>query len=101
MQEKYPDVIQLPEGCSGGHMACQHPTIPGFEMKFVWKINVTDNGVVTPKLSLLLKMSEQGMAGPARMNVAQQAPSCFQSLLRLVGTEAAIEILIKHMCMDK
>ncbi|XP_051777485.1 centromere protein P [Erpetoichthys calabaricus] len=99
-KEKYPDVIQLPEGCSGGHMACQHPTIPGFEMKFVWKINVTDNGVVTPKLSLLLKMSEQALKH-SRMNVAQQAPSCFQSLLRLVGTEAAIEILIKHMCMDK
>ncbi|XP_016130047.1 centromere protein P-like [Sinocyclocheilus grahami] len=58
-QEKYPDVVSLPEGCRSELMIIRSPQLPGISMTIFWKIDVSMEGVVKPSLELLLKMADQ------------------------------------------
>ncbi|KAL6464822.1 hypothetical protein MHYP_G00271390 [Metynnis hypsauchen] len=96
-KEKYPDVVRLPEGCRSEVMMIQSPKLPGCTMSIFWKINVSKEGVVQPKLDLLMKMPEQAQKMDAN-NVMETAPEGFRSLLKIFGVEASIESLIKSVC---
>ncbi|XP_041080947.1 centromere protein P [Polyodon spathula] len=99
-KEKYPSIVRLPEGCSAEYMVIQSPKLPGCELKIVWNIDVTEEGVVTPKLNLLTKIPEQALLLDKRKAV-ESAPHCFKNLLRLLGIEATIESVIKSLLMEE
>ncbi|KAL7837599.1 hypothetical protein SRHO_G00273100 [Serrasalmus rhombeus] len=78
-------------------MMIQSPKLPGCTMSIFWKISVSKEGVVQPKLELLMKMPEQAQKMDAN-NVMETAPEAFRSLLKIFGVEASIESLIKSVC---
>ncbi|XP_015203662.2 centromere protein P [Lepisosteus oculatus] len=98
-KDKYPSMVSLPEGCRSKLMAIENPKLPGCRLNIVWTVEVNEEGVVTPKINLLTKMPEQALKLD-KEKVAENAPHSFQSLLCLLGVEAAIEGLIKSMCTD-
>ncbi|KAL4655832.1 centromere protein P [Arapaima gigas] len=98
-KDKYPDVVHLPEGCRADVMTIRSPRLPGCTMTIVWNINVSKEGLVTPRLNLLTKMPEQALKLD-RKNVIMNAPDSFQSLLRVLGVEASIDSLIKAVSME-
>ncbi|KAJ8259871.1 hypothetical protein GJAV_G00174410 [Gymnothorax javanicus] len=97
--ERYPEEVRLPEGCRGEVMVIQNPKISGCTLSFVWKINVTKDGVITPKMDLLTKLPEQALALD-QGKVAENAPGSFQCLLRILGVEATMEALIAALCAE-
>lgn len=96
-QEKYPDVVNLPEGCRSEIMIIRSPQLPGISMTLFWKIHVSKEGVVKPLLDLLLKMPDQALELDTK-KVMEKASDYFQSLLQLLGVEASIEGLIRTVC---
>ncbi|XP_060767012.1 centromere protein P isoform X2 [Neoarius graeffei] len=96
-KEKYPDVVQLPEGCRSEIMVIQSPQLPGCTMSIIWNITVSKDGTVKPKIDLLTKMPEQAQKLDTK-NVVESAPECVRSLLRVFGVEATIESLIQSVC---
>ncbi|XP_017305657.1 centromere protein P [Ictalurus punctatus] len=96
-KEKYPDVVQLPEGCRSEIMVIQSPQLPGCTMSIFWNITVSKEGTVKPKIDLLMKMPEQAQKLDTE-SVVESAPGCFQSLLTAFGVEATIESLIQSVC---
>ncbi|KAK1158561.1 centromere protein P [Acipenser oxyrinchus oxyrinchus] len=81
-------------------MVIQSPKLPGCELKIVWNIDVTEEGVVTPKLNLLTKIPEEALVLDKRKAV-ESAPCCFKNLLRLLGIETTIESVIKSVSMEE
>ncbi|MCI4390251.1 hypothetical protein PGIGA_G00120370 [Pangasianodon gigas] len=96
-KEKYPDVVQLPEGCRSEIMVIQSPQLPGCTMSIFWNITVSKEGTVKPKIDLLMKMPEQAQKLDTE-NVVESGPECFRSLLTVFGVEATIESLIQSVC---
>lgn len=97
-QEKYPDVVSLPEGCRSELMIIRSPQLPGISMTIFWKIDVSMEGVVKPSLELLLKMPDQAREFDTK-KVMEKGSDYFQSLLRVLGVEASIEGLIRSVCL--
>uniref|UniRef100_A0A673HL53 Centromere protein P n=1 Tax=Sinocyclocheilus rhinocerous TaxID=307959 RepID=A0A673HL53_9TELE len=97
-QEKYPDVVSLPEGCRSELMIIRSPQLPGISMTIFWKIDVSMEGVVKPSLELLLKMPDQAREFDTK-KVMENGSDYFQSLLRVLGVEASIEGLIRTVCL--
>uniref|UniRef100_A0A671Q279 Centromere protein P-like n=1 Tax=Sinocyclocheilus anshuiensis TaxID=1608454 RepID=A0A671Q279_9TELE len=93
-QEKYPDVVSLPEGCRSELMIIKSPQLPGISMTIFWKIDVSMEGVVKPSLELLLKMPDQAREFDTK-KVMENGSDYFQSLLRVLAVEASIEGLIR------
>ncbi|XP_056128757.1 centromere protein P [Lampris incognitus] len=92
-QEKYPQVVSLPGGCRSEVMTLHHPQLPGCILLVHWSVEVTREGGVTPKIDLLTKIPETALQlGSAQ--AIEGAPEAFHSLLRILGTEAALESLI-------
>ncbi|KAI7791006.1 Centromere protein P [Triplophysa rosa] len=96
-QEKYPDVVGLPEGCRSELMVMQSPKLPGISMTIFWKIDVSKEGLVKPSLELLMKMPDQ--AREMDTNVMENGCDHFRSLLQILGVEASIEGLIRTLCL--
>ncbi|XP_056614072.1 centromere protein P [Triplophysa dalaica] len=97
-QEKYPDVVGLPEGCRSELMVMRSPKLPGISMTMFWKIDVSKEGLVKPSLDLLMKMSDQ--ACEMDKNVMENGCDHFRSLLQILGVEASIEGLIRTLCLS-
>ncbi|XP_051551404.1 centromere protein P-like isoform X2 [Myxocyprinus asiaticus] len=97
-QEKYPDMVSLPEGSRSELMIIQSPKLPGISMTIFWKIDVSKEGVVKPSLELLLKMPDQAQEMDTK-KVMENGSEYFESLLRILGVEASIEGLIRSMCL--
>ncbi|KAI1890387.1 hypothetical protein AGOR_G00153200 [Albula goreensis] len=97
--EKYPEVVSLPQGSRGEVLVIRSSRLPGCTLSVVWSINVTVDGVITPKIDLLAKMPEQAL-GLDQKNVVENAPQSFQSLLRILGVEASIEAMIVAVSID-
>ncbi|XP_026105610.1 centromere protein P-like [Carassius auratus] len=97
-QEKYPDVVSLPEGCRSELMIIRSPQLPGTSMTIFWKIDVSMEGVVKPSLELLLKMPDQAREFDTK-KVMENGSNYFQSLLKVLGVEASIEGLIRTVCL--
>ncbi|KAM9206312.1 centromere protein P isoform 1-T1 [Dugong dugon] len=93
-KEKYPDVVQLPEGAASSCMGIQSASQPGFELVIVWRIQIDDEGKVLPKLDLLTKIPQQALELDKK-KVIESAPLSFRTLLGVLGIEAALESLIK------
>ncbi|CAK7301382.1 Centromere protein P [Vulpes lagopus] len=96
-QDKYPEVVHLPEGaassCMGVRSACQ----PGFELVIVWRMHMEEEGKVFPKLDLLPKVPQQALELDQH-HVLETAPLRFRTLLGVLGIEAALESLITSLC---
>ncbi|XP_047666599.1 centromere protein P [Tachysurus fulvidraco] len=95
-KEKYPDLVQLPEGCRSEIMLIQNPQLPGCTMSIFWNITVSTEGVVKPKIDLLMKIPEQAQKLDTE-SVVESAPERFRSLLAVLGVEATIESLIQSV----
>ncbi|XDV22570.1 hypothetical protein PO909_027440, partial [Leuciscus waleckii] len=97
-QDKYPDVVILPEGCRSELMIIRSPQLPGISLTIFWKIDVSKEGVVKPAFELLLKMPDQARELDTK-KVMENGSDNFQSLLRILGVEASIEALIRTVCL--
>ncbi|XP_057259170.1 centromere protein P isoform X2 [Pezoporus wallicus] len=91
-KEKYPDIVTLPEGLLGDYILLRNPKTSGFELMIVWKIHIDEEGRSTPVLDLLTKVPKQVL--DQKMATIENAPTCFRSMLLLVGIEEAIENLV-------
>ncbi|XP_066528635.1 centromere protein P [Hoplias malabaricus] len=96
-KEKYRDMVHLPEGCRSEIMNIQSPKLPGCSMRIYWSITVSKEGVVAPKLELLMRLPEEALNIDTN-NVMETAPAGFQSLLKIFGVETSIESLIRSLC---
>ncbi|XP_077181848.1 centromere protein P isoform X1 [Paroedura picta] len=97
-EDKYPNIVALPEGVSGDCMILKNTELPGFELMIVWKIHVDKDGKVTPVLDFLSKIP---MAVLGNKAFASDMPRWFRSLLQVLGIEASIEAMIKSLCRGK
>ncbi|KAM4587625.1 centromere protein P isoform 2-T2 [Odontesthes bonariensis] len=98
-QEKFPSVASLPGGCGSEVMSLNHPELPGCVLFVHWSVEVSTEGAVIPKIDLLTKIPDRALqlfpSGP--VGGAVQA---FQSLLRILGPEAAIESVIRAISLS-
>lgn len=93
-QEKYPDTVRLPEGACSRCMSICSASRPGFELVIVWRIQIDEEGKVSPKLDLLTQVPQRALKLD-KSRVVETAPLSFRSLLRVLGIEAALESLIR------
>ncbi|KAM5227767.1 centromere protein P [Ctenodactylus gundi] len=98
-KEKYPDMVHFLEGAGSCYMEIHSASRPGFELLIVWRIQIEDNGKVSPKLDLLTKVPQQALKLD-KHGVIETAPASFRILLGVLGIEAAIESLIKLLCAE-
>ncbi|XP_026202893.1 centromere protein P [Anabas testudineus] len=98
-QEKYPSVVSLPGGCSSEIMTLNHPKLPGCVLFIHWSVEVSREGGVTPKIELLTKIPEKALQLFPSEAVGG-ADEAFQSLLRILGPEAAVESLIRAVSLS-
>ncbi|KAM6979756.1 centromere protein P [Aplochiton taeniatus] len=96
-RDKYPAVVSLPGGSRSPVMNIRNPLLTGCAILIYWDVQVSSEGVVTPKIDLLVKMPE-GALRLDRDRSIEKAPQSFHSLLRLLGPEASIESIILAVC---
>ncbi|XP_034020721.1 centromere protein P [Thalassophryne amazonica] len=98
-QDKYPSAVRLPAGCGSEVMTLNHPQLPGCVLVLHWSFDVSREGGVTPKMDLLTKIPEKALQlfSPQTVGGATEA---FQSLLRILGPEAAIESIIRAVSLS-
>ncbi|XP_063282552.1 centromere protein P isoform X1 [Pelobates fuscus] len=96
-KEKYPSTIGLPLGSSGEYMVLRNPKLPRCELLLVWKIQIDEEGTVTPVLDLLPKIPEQALALD-KLQVIEGAAKGFKNLLQSFGIESSIENIIQVFC---
>ncbi|XP_003795093.1 centromere protein P [Otolemur garnettii] len=99
-KEKYPDTVHLSEGVSSHYMAIRNASQPGFELLIIWKIQVDEEGKVSPKLDLLTKVPQRALKLD-KNSIIEAAPLSFRTLLEVLGIEAALESLIKLLCPEE
>ncbi|XP_058487418.1 centromere protein P isoform X2 [Solea solea] len=96
-QDKYPSIVSLPGGCGSEIMTLNHPQLPGCVLFIHWSVDVSSEGRVTPKINLLTKIPERVLQLFPSQTVGGAA-KFFQSLLRILGSEAAVESVIRAIC---
>ncbi|XP_034559342.1 centromere protein P [Notolabrus celidotus] len=97
-QKKYPAVVSFPEDGRSEVMALNHPKLPGCILSIHWAVKVSNKGEVTPKIDLLTEVSKNALRffpSPALGDAAEG----FQSLLRILGPEAALESVIRALSL--
>lgn len=99
-KEKYPDSVYLSEGTCSHCMEIRSARHPGFELVIVWRIQTDEEGKVFPKLDLLTKVPERALELD-KNRVIETAPLSFRRLLGVLGVEAALDSLIKLLCVEK
>ncbi|XP_028263089.1 centromere protein P [Parambassis ranga] len=99
-QEKYPSVVSLPGGCRSEVMTLNHPELPGCVFFVHWTVEVSREGIITPKIQLLTKIPERALQQFPSQAVVGAAES-FQSLLRILGPEAAMESIIRAVSLSQ
>uniref|UniRef100_A0A8D3CYV6 Centromere protein P n=1 Tax=Scophthalmus maximus TaxID=52904 RepID=A0A8D3CYV6_SCOMX len=100
MQEKYPSIVSLPGGHRSEVMTLNHPELPGCVLLIHWSVEVSREGGVTPKINLLTKIPERALQLFPSQPVGGAAEA-FQSLLRILGPEAAVESLIRAVGLSQ
>uniref|UniRef100_A0A3B3XMG7 Centromere protein P n=1 Tax=Poecilia mexicana TaxID=48701 RepID=A0A3B3XMG7_9TELE len=100
-QEKFPSIVSLPEGCGSEVMTLNHPELPGCCFFIYWCVDVSTGGAVTPKIQLLSKIPEKALQLFPSQPAGGGAAEAFQSLLRILGTEAAIESIIRAVSLSE
>ncbi|AWP02314.1 putative centromere protein P-like [Scophthalmus maximus] len=99
-QEKYPSIVSLPGGHRSEVMTLNHPELPGCVLLIHWSVEVSREGGVTPKINLLTKIPERALQLFPSQPVGGAAEA-FQSLLRILGPEAAVESLIRAVGLSQ
>uniref|UniRef100_A0A3Q2VW38 Centromere protein P n=1 Tax=Haplochromis burtoni TaxID=8153 RepID=A0A3Q2VW38_HAPBU len=99
-QDKYPSVIALPGGPRSEVMTLNHPKLPGCMLFIHWSVDVSREGVVTPKINLLTKIPERALQLFPSQAVGGAAEA-FESLLRILGPEAALESIIQAVSLSQ
>ncbi|XP_029287307.1 centromere protein P isoform X2 [Cottoperca gobio] len=99
-QEKYPSVVSLPAGCRAEVMTLNHRELPGCVLFVHWSVEVCREGGVTPKIQLLTKIPERALQLFPSQAVGGAAEA-FQSLLRILGPEAALESVIMAVSLPQ
>ncbi|KAM6946836.1 centromere protein P isoform 1-T2 [Lycodopsis pacificus] len=99
-QEKYPSVVSLPGGCRSEVMILNHPELSGCVLFVHWSVDVSREGGVSPKMELLTKIPERALQLFPSQPVGGAAEA-FQSLLRMLGPEAAIESVIMAVSLSQ
>uniref|UniRef100_A0A3Q4HHC8 Centromere protein P n=1 Tax=Neolamprologus brichardi TaxID=32507 RepID=A0A3Q4HHC8_NEOBR len=92
-QDKYPSVVTLPGGPRSEVMTVNHPKLPGCMLFIHWSVDVSREGIVMPKINLLTKIPERG-----ELVILSSA---FESLLRILGPEAALESIIQAVSLSQ
>ncbi|KAM9759880.1 centromere protein P isoform 2-T5 [Menidia menidia] len=91
-QELFPSMVRLPGGCRSEVMSLSPPELPGLALLLHWSVEVSGEGAVSPKLSLLPRIPQTALrlfpSGPVG-----GAAEAFQSLLSVLGPEAAVGAL--------
>ncbi|KAM4741025.1 centromere protein P [Anableps anableps] len=100
-QEKFPSIVSLPEGCSSEVMTLNHPELPGCGFFIHWSMEVSTGGAVTPKIHLLSKIPKRAMQLFPTQPAGGGAAEAFQSLLRILGPEAAMESIIRAVSLSE
>ncbi|KAK2915442.1 hypothetical protein Q8A73_006036 [Channa argus] len=98
--EKYPSVVSLPGGCRSEVMSLSHPKLPSCVVFIHWSVEVSREGEVTPKINLLTKIPERALQFFPSQVVGSSAEA-FQSLLRILGPEAAMESVIRAVSLSE
>ncbi|XP_037346257.2 centromere protein P isoform X2 [Pungitius pungitius] len=98
-QEKYPSVVSLPAGCRSEVMHLSHPELSGCVLVVHWSVHVSSEGGVSPKVELLTKIPERALQLFPSQAVGGAAEA-FQSLLRILGAEAALEAVIMAVSLS-
>ncbi|KAK9529575.1 hypothetical protein VZT92_013658 [Zoarces viviparus] len=98
--EKYPSVVSLPGGCRSEVMILNHPELSGCVLFVHWSVDVSREGGVSPKMELLTKIPERALQLFPSQPVGGAAEA-FQSLLRILGPEAAIESVIMAVSLSQ
>ncbi|XP_004598882.3 centromere protein P [Ochotona princeps] len=98
-KEKYPHTVRLPEGTGSRYMSICSTRRPGFALIVVWRIQIDEEGKVSPKLDLLTQVPQQALELD-KNNVTEMAPLSFRSLLSVLGIEGAVESLIQLFCAE-
>ncbi|XP_014916371.1 centromere protein P-like [Poecilia latipinna] len=101
LREKFPSIVSLPEGCGSEVMTLNHPELPGCCFFIYWCVDVSTGGAVTPKIQLLSKIPEKALQLFPSHPAGGGAAGAFQSLLRILGTEAAIESIIRAVSLSE
>ncbi|XP_031716574.1 centromere protein P [Anarrhichthys ocellatus] len=99
-QEKYPSVVSLPGGCRSEVMILNHPELSGCVLFVHWSVDVSREGGVSPKMELLTKIPERALQLFPSQPVGGAAEA-FQSLLRILGPEAAMESVIMAVSLSQ
>nr|XP_046236733.1 centromere protein P isoform X2 [Scatophagus argus] len=99
-QEKYPSFVSLPGGYRSEVMTLNHPELPGCILFIHWSVEVSGEGGVTPKIDLLTKIPERALQLFPSQPVGGAAKA-FQSLLRILGPEAAIASVIRAVSLSQ
>ncbi|XP_008407107.1 centromere protein P [Poecilia reticulata] len=104
-QEKFPSIVSLPKGMTFGMpsevMTLNHPELPGCCFFIHWCVDVSTGGAVTPKIQLLSKIPEKALQLFPSQPAGGGAAEAFQSLLRILGPEAAIESIIRAVSLSE
>ncbi|XP_070701892.1 centromere protein P [Pempheris klunzingeri] len=98
--EKYPSVVSLPGGSRSEVMTLNHPQLPGCVLFLHWSVEVSRDGGVTPNIDLLTKIPEEALRLVPSQAVGG-ATEAFQSLLRILGPEAAIESVVRAVSLSQ
>ncbi|XP_062272531.1 centromere protein P [Scomber scombrus] len=99
-QDKYPSVVSLPGGSRSEVMTLNHSELPGCVLLVNWSVEVSREGGVAPKIDLLTKIPETALQMFPSQAVGGAAES-FQSLLRILGPEAAMESMIRAVSLSQ
>lgn len=92
-QQKYPSIVSLPGGCRSEVMALSHAELSGCVLFVRWSVDVSRQGGVSPNIELLTKIPDQALKLFPSPPVGGAAEA-FQSLLRILGVEGAVESII-------
>ncbi|XP_071984364.1 centromere protein P isoform X2 [Engystomops pustulosus] len=99
-KDTYPLAVGLPLGSTADYMVLMNPDLPGCELILVWKIEINEDGSVTPVLDLLPKIPEQAITLD-KTGLVEKAGISFKTLLKTFGLQATIENIIHSFCLKK
>ncbi|XP_061582581.1 centromere protein P [Cololabis saira] len=93
-QEKFPSLVSVPGGSRSEVMSVSHPQSPRCVLLLHWSVQVSDGGAVTPSMHLETRIPEEARRRFSSLSVSGAADA-FQSLLGILGVEAAMESVIR------
>ncbi|RVE73361.1 hypothetical protein OJAV_G00049600 [Oryzias javanicus] len=94
LQDKFPSVVSVPGGRRSEVMVLRRPELPGVVLFIHWAVEISTEGTVVPKINLLPKIPGKALELFPSLPVGGAAEA-FQSLLRILGAEGAVESVLR------